>query len=174
MNDYETALNALHEQYEWAPQPVSTAGAALTRSNTTGGTLTHTQVPRLHRSISVSLAALTRTRAHAPCNPMREVRHMLDLCLVTGCYDWAALLATMLQSQRDLHAVLASAKGDREYCGGADHVVDKLRAVTASDIGYGCPAHSYARSNVYSINMLLVQRGVPRLLGCCNEEAPGS
>jgi hypothetical protein len=57
---------------------------------------------------------------------------MLDVCLVTGCHDWAALLATMLQSARDLHAVLASARQDPEYYGGADHIIDKLAALRAS------------------------------------------
>ena len=139
LESYDTAFAALHEQFNW-PLPGTGYGGGgvvprLLRSNTIAG-------PEHRRSTAVRGVQRTRSVNWADTaqgleadEAARELRHLLDLFVVAQCVDWAALIATALQSSVALHTVIVTARNDPDNYGGADRVVDNLKALAASPLG---------------------------------------
>ncbi|KNC79312.1 hypothetical protein SARC_08295 [Sphaeroforma arctica JP610] len=94
------------------------------------------------RASNAGTAAIQRSRSMAPQSikifdddAKRGLRHLLDLCLVAGCHDWAALAALALQDRLGLHAVFCACTRDGRYPGGITSFFDKMMGTTTSGTG---------------------------------------
>eukprot|EP00123_Amoebidium_parasiticum_P011332 comp20653_c0_seq1/m.26793 comp20653_c0_seq1/g.26793 ORF comp20653_c0_seq1/g.26793 comp20653_c0_seq1/m.26793 type:complete len:1202 (-) comp20653_c0_seq1:441-4046(-) len=165
VEDYEATFKMLHQQFEWAPpearhkpifqvrrrftlaanEHIGTGEAAWDDHDWTSITGRRDSIVSSDASVDAgSQHMLLRSHSAASMGlrevddravSLQELRHLLDLCLVGQCHDWAALLSLMLQATVTLNAVLAAADSDADYAGGKEAMIQRLTRLVKTDIG---------------------------------------